>query len=108
MCIDENTSSRTRRSDNTMASSKLHPSQDMKAIKRLRPRESSPPSVDGPSAKTSPFLTLSPFLTTGLWLMHVNLFDLTNFMSLHSCFFLSVSNMIFEASHPFMTPVSRP
>ena len=54
-----------------MASSKLKPSQLMKATRRLRPRASSPLSVDEPSASTAPVATLSPGNTSGFWWMSV-------------------------------------
>ena len=52
-------------------SSKLYPCQGMKAILIFCPKESSPKSTEGPSAKISFFLTLSPSATMGLWFIQV-------------------------------------
>ena len=61
-----------------MASSKLKPSQAMKATSTLRPRASSPWYVAAPSAMTWPFSTLSPTLTIGFWFWQVRWLRPTN------------------------------
>ena len=81
MWIDVSTSSFTRRSEMTIASSKLWPFHGMNATSRFLPSASSPWCVDGPSARTSPFFTWSPASTTGFWLMHVPWFDRRNLCS---------------------------
>ena len=58
MWIEESRSFLTTFSLRMMASSKLKPSQLMKATRRLRPSASSPSSVDEPSASTAPELDL--------------------------------------------------
>src|SRR5258708_13794142 len=58
-----------------MASSKLYPRHGRNATRTLRPRASSPRSVQGPSARTWAFLTRSPTRTNGFWLMQVFWFE---------------------------------
>ena len=84
MWIELSTSSRTSRSEMTIASSKLKPSHGMNATSRFAPSASSPPSVELPSASTSPFFTLSPSVTTGFWWMSVPWFERMNFVSGYS------------------------
>src|SRR3989304_1163558 len=62
-------SSPTSRALMTMASSELPPSQLMKATRMLRPRASSPRSVELESASGSPPSTRMPTSTTGRWLV---------------------------------------
>ena len=71
MWIEVYMSSRTRRSLTRMASSKLYPRQGMKATSTLRPRASSPMSVQGPSPRICPLATCCPTLTIGFWLIEV-------------------------------------
>ena len=80
MWIELSTSSLTSRSEMTIASSKLKPSQGMNATSRFAPSASSPPSVELPSASTSPFFTRSPSRTTGFWWMSVPWFERMNFV----------------------------
>ena len=61
-----------------MASSKLYPRHGMNATSTLRPRASSPSSVQGPSASTCPRATFWPTCTIGFWLMQVFWFDRRN------------------------------
>ena len=65
MCTDVYRSSRTRRSEIRIASSKSPPSHEMKAQRTFCPSASSPPSVDDESAMTSPLRTLCPLTTAG-------------------------------------------
>ena len=65
MCRLVKTSSWTRRSEIRMASSKLPPSQNMKAPSTFCPRASSPPAVDRLSARACPAATRSPARTRG-------------------------------------------
>ena len=81
MWIDERMSSLTIRSEMTIASSKLKPSNGMNATSRFAPSASSPLSVELPSASTSPAFTLSPRRTIGLWWMSVPWFERMNFVS---------------------------
>src|SRR5881296_3867201 len=71
MWMDEYTSSFTRRSDSTMASSKLCPYHGMNATTTLAPSASWPWSVPAPSATIWPALTFWPTCTSGRWLMAV-------------------------------------
>src|SRR5436853_389301 len=72
MWIDEYTSSFTRRSDSTIASSKLCPYHGMNATVTLAPSASSPCSVPAPSATICPAFTFWPTCTSGRWLMAVS------------------------------------
>ena len=65
MWIEVNTSSETHLSEIKIESSKLYPSQGIKATITFFPKANSPNCVDGPSAITSPCLTISPTLTKG-------------------------------------------
>ena len=85
MWMDVNLSSRTMRSLRMIASSKLYPSQLMKATSTLCPNASSPCDVDELSARMSPISTRSWRFTIGCWLMHVPWLLRTNFLSLYSC-----------------------
>ena len=71
MWIDESTSSLTSRSDSTIASSKLKPSNGMNATSRFLPSASSPSFVEEPSASTCSAFTRSPSPTTGFWWISV-------------------------------------
>jgi len=57
----------TKRSDKTMASSKVLPRQEIKDTKRFLPKLSIPSAIEPPSARTSPFFTLSSLLAIALW-----------------------------------------
>src|SRR2546422_6154750 len=72
MWIDEYTSSFTRRSDRTIASSKLCPYQGMNATSTFAPSASSPRSVPAPSATICPAFTFWSTCTSGRWLMAVS------------------------------------
>ena len=82
MWIEVYMSSRTSFSETRMASSKLYPRQGMKATSTLRPRASSPMSVQGPSAMIWPLITCCPTLTIGFWLMLVFWFEHLNLVRL--------------------------
>ena len=66
MWTDVYTSSDTKRSEMTMASSKLYPRHGINATSTFFPRANSPLSVEKPSVNTVSFLTRSPTLTIGL------------------------------------------
>ena len=84
MCTLVNASSLTRRSEMTMASSKLYPSKVLKAISALCPMASSPCIVDAPSAMTWPLATFWPGLTMGFWFWQVRSLRPTNLRSTYS------------------------
>ena len=78
MWIEVSTSCFTSRSESTIASSKLKPSNGMNATSRFAPSASSPWSVEEPSASTEPATTLSPSFTIGLWWISVPWFERMN------------------------------
>ncbi len=55
----------------------------MNATSTLRPRASSPFSIDGPSAKMSRGFTRSPTFTSGRWLYEVPWLERMNFCNLY-------------------------
>ena len=87
MWIEVSSSSLNSRLERMIASSKLYPSQDMKATRQFLPRAISPPSVEEPSASTSPSLTLSPAEIVGVWWMIVPWLERMNLFSSYSSFF---------------------
>ena len=84
MWIEVSSSSLTSRRERMIASSKLKPSQDMKATMRFLPSAISPESVAEPSASTSPACTVWPVVTRGLWWMSVPWLERMNFCRSYS------------------------
>ncbi len=105
MWMEVKRSSRTRRSLITMASSKLPPSQLMKATSTFWPSASSPCSVDELSAMTCPASTYWPLRTIGRWLIQVPAFERTNLLRWWMCTSGEVKGSSLEDTSP--TPLSR-